>query len=134
MGEAKRRSHRTLDGGPPGKWQVPLRVDIFDPLQAIQERTRDPARRTVMLEAYQRMHRLPKRLCSACDYEFGLGEPPPYMFCTQPEFPQGDGFMTVGGAICWDCAHLPDDELFTALLGYLRGVMPDATVISMGRA
>jgi hypothetical protein len=134
MGEAKRRSHRTLDGGPPSKRQVPLRIDIFDPLRAVRERTRDLAKRTVMLEAYRRMHRLPARLCSACDYEFGLGEPPPCMFCTQPEFPQGNGFMTVGGAICGRCADLPDDKLFTALVHHLRVVMPDATIISVGRA
>jgi hypothetical protein len=134
MGEAKRRSHRTLDGGPPSKRQVPLRIDIFDPLRAVRERTRDLAKRTVMLEAYRRIHRLPARLCSACDYEFGLGEPPPCMFCTQPEFPQGNGFMTVGGAICGRCADLPDDKLFTALVHHLRVVMPDATIISVGRA
>jgi hypothetical protein len=71
--KGKRSSHKTFDGGPPSDKQVPLRVDIFDPLRALRERTRDSAKLAVMHDAYQRMHRLPAPLCSACDYEFGGG-------------------------------------------------------------
>jgi hypothetical protein len=132
MGEAKRKRD-TLDGGEPSDDRIVLMLDVFDPMQALLAMD-DAARLTTVRECMARAHRRPTPLCSACDYEFGYGEPPAALYCTRPMFPKGKAFTFVSGAICPQCAMQPADELITAIAGYLRKVKPDLTLVEMGTA
>jgi hypothetical protein len=108
-------------------------LDVFDPRQALLAMD-DAARLTAVRGCMPRAHRRPTPLCSACNYEFGYGEPPAALFCTRPMFPKGDDFTTFSGMICPRCAVRPSDQLHTAIVGYLRKIKPDLTIIEMGTA
>jgi hypothetical protein len=90
MGEAKRKRHDprdTLDGGEPSDDRIVLMLDMFDPMQALLAMD-DAARLTTVRECMARAHQRPTPLCSACEYEFGYGEPPASVYCTRPMFPK----------------------------------------------
>lgn len=145
MGEAKRRrgpspfgkssggSGDTLDGGAPSDAKIALQIDVFDPLQAIFE-CDDKIRLAAIRESATRAFRRPTPVCGACDYEFGYGEPPAALFCVRPMFPKGEAFTLLSGPICPRCLVRPAAELMTALVGYLREVKPDATIVEGGTA
>jgi len=47
---------------------------------------------------------------------------------------KGEALTFLSGAICRRCAGRPSDELMTAVVGYLRALKPDATIIKGGSA
>jgi hypothetical protein len=134
MGEAKRkRTHDTMDGGSPSDAKTAFQLEVFNPLEAMlggDDRLRLAATR----EAYLRSQKRPTPVCGACDYEFGCGESPPLLYCTRPMFPKAENFQFICGAICPRCAARSNDELFLAIVGYLRKIIPDAEIAQMGAA
>ena len=56
------------------------------------------------------------------------------MYCTRPIFPKGDAFTFIAGSICQRCADRRPDELVAAIVGYLRKIKPDATIVEAGTA
>lgn len=128
MGEAnRRRAYDTLDVGEPSDDRIVLMVDVFDPMQALLAMD-DAARLTTVRECMTRAHRRPTPICSACDYEFGYGEPPAALYCIRPKFPKGEAFAIISGSICPRCATRGADELQTAIVSYLRKAKPDLIV------
>jgi hypothetical protein len=127
MGKA---SHDTLDGGPPSNGRIVLQIDIFDPLEAMD----DEIRLGALVECQKRAHQRPTAICGACDYEFGYGQPPALLFITRPVFPKSENHVGISGMICQRCAALPTGELGAAIVGCLRAVKPDITIVEMGSA
>jgi hypothetical protein len=129
MGEAKRRAHATLDGGPESDDKIVLQIEIFDPW-ALD----DAVRHAAALSVIERLEQRPTPICSACEYEFGLKEMPAALYCTRPMFPKGEAYTLISGVICSRCARRPTDELMAAIVGYLRAAKPDMTIVEMGTA
>jgi len=129
VGEAKRREARdTLDGGPRSGDRIALELCTFTPGPEVVMSGDGTALATIR-EVCLRMHRHPTPMCSACDYEFELGELPPLLYFTRPAFPKAADFMTIMGAICSRCASLPYESLVQALVSYLREVKPDVEIL-----
>ena len=133
MGEARRRAHDTLDGGPPSDDRIVLQLDIFHPLEAMLAMN-DKVRLGAVIECKQYAHRRPTPICGTCDYEFRYGQPPALLFVTRPMFPKGESLACVSGMICQSCAALPMDELGAAIVSYLRAIKPDVAVVEVGWA
>ena len=133
MGEAKRRSAGTLDGGAPSDEKIALQIDVFDPLRALFE-CDDKVRLAVIRESATRAFRRPTPVCGACDHQFSYGEPPAALFCLRPLFPKSEAFTVLSGPICPRCLVRPPDELMAALASYLREVKPDAILVEGGTA
>jgi len=129
MGESKRRKvHDTLDGGPLSGDRIALELCTFSPTpDALM--SGDPHCLVTMRELFQRMHTRPTPLCSACDYEFEFGAWPPLAYFTRPAFPKADAYTFVSGAICAECARLPQESLMQALVKYLLEIKPDAEIL-----
>ena len=97
MGEAKakRRMHKTIDGGPPSKDRVAMQIEIFDPRQALVEDADDNLRMTAVAEAAKRVRRSPAPLCTTCDTEFSHGEWPAALYCLRALTLEGENFSTL---------------------------------------
>lgn len=136
MGEARRRrrgAHETLDGGPPSDHRIALMLEIFDPVREVMLGG-DPHYLAAICEMLVRMLRRPTPICGGCDYEFGVGEAPPLMFCTRPYIAKAEAYQLLSGVICPRCAALPTDALLQRLMGYLRKIKPDAALVEEGHA
>jgi hypothetical protein len=107
-------------------------LDIFAPMAGLL--SDDVTRLTAIRETYRRAHRRPTPLCSACDYEFRIGECPSLMYCTRPIIAKAEEYLFIAGAICPQCALKSNDRLMEDIVGYLRRVKPDITIGGGGHA
>jgi hypothetical protein len=131
MGEAKRRKpYDTLDGGPPSSDRIAFELRTFSPGPDLFLNG-DKHVLAATREVYRAMRRRPTPICSACDYEFEFSEWPPLAYYMVPAFPKADNYTIIAGAICGQCARLPNSSLRQALFHYLRaGLAPGMEILA----
>jgi hypothetical protein len=110
MGESKRRrAYGTFDGGPPSDTPTQINFYVVEPgdpaLLAAALFDEEAARRLKLLfDLLKRFNRPPPMLCGACDHEFALPARPALLYWTEPAFPKADGFKSITGVLCAECA------------------------------